>query len=111
MSKQYGKKAQSQVSIEETLGQMLELLQTIADSVDHEKQVKSGGALSREQPSSFLGISPRLLHDLVVEGKIRRVAISPGRHVFRKQELDRFLFEHEETLVDHAEEEVRRIFN
>ena len=58
--------------------------------------------LSREGAAEYLGISVRTLHDLREEGKVRAVQLSPGRHGYRRAELDRFL-EENEALASAAE--------
>ena len=51
--------------------------------------------LNREEAAEYLGISVRTLHDLREEGKVRAVQLSPGRHGYRREELERFLVENE----------------
>ena len=50
---------------------------------------------TREEAAEYLRISVRTLHELREEGKVRAVQLSPGRHGYRRVELDRFLEENE----------------
>ena len=86
-------------------------LRAILKALKHSQQINYSGGLSRDEASKFLGVSNRTLHELVTQGKIRRVTVSPGRFVFRRAELERFLEENEDVLVDFAENEVERLFD
>jgi excisionase family DNA binding protein len=66
--------------------------------------------LTRDEASDYLGISPRTLHSLVSEGKIKRVSLSEGRFGFRREELDRYAIEHEAAHEDVAESNGKRIY-
>lgn len=87
------------------------LLERIAKTLDHQVQVTTGGALSREEAARYLGISPRTLHELCVGGKIKRVVVSPARFVFRREELDRYLVDNEEVVTDEIQAKADRLFD
>jgi hypothetical protein len=66
--------------------------------------------LKRTDAASYLGISERTLHSLRLEGKIKAVHLSPGRFVYRREELNRFL-EDNERVFSSAFETAKVLFD
>ena len=70
----------------------------------------SRGTLTRNEAATYLGISVRTLHDLRTQGKIKAVRLSPGRHAFRRGELDRYLEVNEVEADESSEAVAKRLF-
>ena len=75
-----------------------ELLQALIDEVRGlrlEIRGLTGAALSAKEAASYIGVSERSLATITKNGHIKRVRVRVGRYVYRREELDRYLREHE----------------
>lgn len=91
-----------------------ELLSTVLQEVRTlraELKVSHRAVLSREEAAEYLGISPRSLHSLFERGELKRVEMGPGRVGYRREELHRYVVEHETVFQDTTQERGKQLYS
>lgn len=90
------------------------IMEAVLDEVRalrEELRVTRRPTMARDDAAEYLGVSVRTLHELVTAGRIKRVQVSEGRYVFRREELDRYLLDNEAFHEEPTDANGKRIYS